>query len=495
MQLLFTSILRRIVHCIRPGTAFTIASAPAESNMCFYIKVLGDWTSKLKDALRERISSESAQPLEVQIRGPFGAPAQHVRGYQRVILISGGVGATPFCSICKDLHGKFSEIGDPELSKAAQQPQSKDISKVEEELMSSVTQIYDESIEALDDSEGGDCDVGAPYSLRTLFAMTNECSEVHQVPVSLGKGIYERKEKGLGEGRNLSDVEEGMDKDRKDLSDPVQTSVFSDSFREWKYRGNTMDSNDESLEEQNMWIDCLDAASVIQNVVYISRHGRVLNFLHTVGMNLALFMVMLARIFIVALAAIFDAMYMAVDPYSSRLFTRSWIVAIDLSLGMFILLVVSATICLEMFTYRWAFFEMRGRTLDLCLLLPSIVLSLLCQIFSILEGNRYFFLPAQVHVFVVLPLVMMLLIYRLHRIIGSRVLLADSFAKTDFGGIRAIDFIWTVPYGNDDDWLREELSPLANGTQLRLHRFLTREQDEDAESVSGSIGGLTTTFG
>lgn len=38
----------------------------------------------------------------VQLRGPHGAPAQHVGNYEHVVLISGGIGSTPFCSIIKD---------------------------------------------------------------------------------------------------------------------------------------------------------------------------------------------------------------------------------------------------------------------------------------------------------------------------------------------------------------------------------------------------------
>lgn len=82
---------------------FTIASAPHESEIVFYIKAVGDWTISMYRLFSERIR-ERGNDIEVHIRGPFGAPAQHVGQFDRVIVIGGGVGATPFCSVVKDAH-------------------------------------------------------------------------------------------------------------------------------------------------------------------------------------------------------------------------------------------------------------------------------------------------------------------------------------------------------------------------------------------------------
>lgn len=79
---------------------FTIASSPHQSEMLFYIKVNGDWTKKL----HELCSSEDHEDITILVRGPYGAPAQHVGQYEHVVLISGGVGATPFASITKYAH-------------------------------------------------------------------------------------------------------------------------------------------------------------------------------------------------------------------------------------------------------------------------------------------------------------------------------------------------------------------------------------------------------
>lgn len=91
---------------------FTIASSPHESEMLFYIKVNGDWTRKLYALFKERDGEH--EDVNIHVRGPYGAPAQHVGQYEHVVLISGGVGATPFASITKYAHHwilNFTERG------------------------------------------------------------------------------------------------------------------------------------------------------------------------------------------------------------------------------------------------------------------------------------------------------------------------------------------------------------------------------------------------
>lgn len=77
--------------------------------MSFYIKLLGNWTKQLHSAFQARIASDGTQPLGVFVRGPFGAPKQHVDKYSRIFLISGGIGATPLLSICKQPHHLHEE--------------------------------------------------------------------------------------------------------------------------------------------------------------------------------------------------------------------------------------------------------------------------------------------------------------------------------------------------------------------------------------------------
>ncbi len=69
---------------------FTISSAPGEDRLRFTMKVLGDWTRKVREEL---------QPGgEVLVRGPYGRfDASKARG-KKQIWIAGGIGLTPFLS-------------------------------------------------------------------------------------------------------------------------------------------------------------------------------------------------------------------------------------------------------------------------------------------------------------------------------------------------------------------------------------------------------------
>ena len=71
---------------------FTISSAPGEDRLRFSIKVLGDWTRQVRDAL--------TPGGDVLVRGPYGRfvsdPAAH-----RQVWLAGGIGITPFLSMVR----------------------------------------------------------------------------------------------------------------------------------------------------------------------------------------------------------------------------------------------------------------------------------------------------------------------------------------------------------------------------------------------------------
>jgi predicted ferric reductase len=85
---------------------FTIASAPHEAEMVFYVKAAGDWTTELFQLFANRLREGygPGDDIEVHIRGPFSTPATKFDQFEHLILIGGGVGATPFCSVVKSLH-------------------------------------------------------------------------------------------------------------------------------------------------------------------------------------------------------------------------------------------------------------------------------------------------------------------------------------------------------------------------------------------------------
>jgi len=85
---------------------FSLASSPHENHVTFYIKVNGDWTSQLYKLCTRDDQEVKTQPLKITVfvSGAHGAPAEHMGQYEHIILISGGVGATPFTSITKYVH-------------------------------------------------------------------------------------------------------------------------------------------------------------------------------------------------------------------------------------------------------------------------------------------------------------------------------------------------------------------------------------------------------
>lgn len=115
---------------------FTIASAPHEEHMVFFIKSGGDWTNALVDHVRAAAgdlsgdrSMDNPPPthLDIHVRGPFGAPAQHTGQYSRVLLVAGGVGVTPFLSVAKDADRVIKEVRAADAAAAAANPRRKSV--------------------------------------------------------------------------------------------------------------------------------------------------------------------------------------------------------------------------------------------------------------------------------------------------------------------------------------------------------------------------------
>ena len=68
---------------------FTISSAPGEDSLRFTMKVLGDWTRKVREELKPG--------GKVQVRGPYGRFDASKAG-KKQIWLAGGIGLTPFLS-------------------------------------------------------------------------------------------------------------------------------------------------------------------------------------------------------------------------------------------------------------------------------------------------------------------------------------------------------------------------------------------------------------
>ncbi len=72
---------------------FTISSAPDENRLRFTIKVLGDWTRKIREELKPG--------GDVIVRGPYGRFNTDKLNGKKQVWIAGGIGVTPFLSMVR----------------------------------------------------------------------------------------------------------------------------------------------------------------------------------------------------------------------------------------------------------------------------------------------------------------------------------------------------------------------------------------------------------
>lgn len=109
-ELCFPEISRTQFHPL------TIASAPHEDFVTFYVKQVGDWTMALRNLMRTGLSCPEGKRIAYKVRGPFGSPAQHFGRYKRVVFVSGGIGGTPFLSAVNDYHHKVQSSSSPPVT-------------------------------------------------------------------------------------------------------------------------------------------------------------------------------------------------------------------------------------------------------------------------------------------------------------------------------------------------------------------------------------------
>jgi len=78
----------------------SISSAPHEEKVTLHIRSLGGWTAKLLKL------AEQEEEIKILLEGPYGSPAVDLDDdskYKRVLLVTGGIGATHTHSIAKSL--------------------------------------------------------------------------------------------------------------------------------------------------------------------------------------------------------------------------------------------------------------------------------------------------------------------------------------------------------------------------------------------------------
>lgn len=445
--------------------AFTIASAPYESNMTFYIKSTGDWTDRLRKEMESLISGGEEKPLDVLVRGPYGAPAQHVNGYDRILLISGGIGATPFVSIAKYIN--YVIEGQSKNDEGTSTTDGDDIvPKANEGLRKSMNIAYEE------DSSTSESDFD---SLATPKALAYQEPVMTELRVS---GPPKTKGDGTAEWKS---------------ADVLGRSFRERSVNDWADDG----SYTTEFASSTMKIDNVQVAKSIQERVEMAKSSRMVLFFRSVTVNMSLCLLMTMRVVVVAYVHLF---HVSPGNFSMELPNVSeqhgWMTALDLVLGLAMFLIFGATVAVEARMYGKKYFTSMRRKIDLLALLPLSLGSNFLGLFLLVTTYRVPKLMVIFHFCVVMISLLLLLVYRLASVIGSRILQADRVGDQWFNDLRSVDFMWTTPTEGDDEWIRDEFSDLADGKRLRLHRYVTRGNAEDyLESGPLNTDALTTNIG
>ncbi|XP_058089938.1 ferric reduction oxidase 6-like [Magnolia sinica] len=80
---------------------YSVSSSPLDGkhHLSILIKVLGDWTRRLKD----NIENSERPKITASVEGPYGHESMHHLRYENLVLIAGGIGISPFLAILRDI--------------------------------------------------------------------------------------------------------------------------------------------------------------------------------------------------------------------------------------------------------------------------------------------------------------------------------------------------------------------------------------------------------
>lgn len=403
---------------------FTIASSPHEHTMCFYIKANGNWTKALYKEFESRIARTKVDLLQVRVRGPFGAPAQHISSYKRIVLISGGIGATPFTAIAKYLHHLSSrhDTQNTRLDHLYTQCSAKE-SLLQHRVNKTVGRLYDLSF---DDKP-----------LVEVLKQQRAMYIAETLSIASSNGHLQSKLSG-----NESDSSDAI---TITVRDPSETAA------------STNDRDDRVTPRH-----------------FPDLHGlraRALSVLRTTRVVLLLLLIQLVRISFVAIVKIwelgkFGFATTSLDPRGY------WALCADTALGGVVTAIMTLTIVLELSYLRAKYFWRLDRCLDLVSFVPASLLVFLLSARS-LRSNVVSGAFTIAHFALLLPLQFAQLSFRMFCARGFAGV--DPLCSKGRGDAPEVDFVWTTRTASDDEWLRDELRTLADSSALRLHRYVTRE--------------------
>lgn len=469
---------------------FTIASASHETTMSFYIKALGDWTDALHAAFQSRLDGDVLETLAVRVRGPYGAPCQDVKGYERVVLISGGIGATPFSAVCKDLHHLNTTLNKPIVSDFKK---GHGLKAIEPRVHQAISALYDVDIENLS-NESVEVERRSQYvaDMIRMTSATLNGRDPHPAETSDSDADFdfdavhveedELSSERMNSRRNsfltVESAEGGVGQERSFSPTQASTTAF-------------VSGKGESFFSAQTSVDGKHGQARLRKLY--NHRGRLLAFLHTTRLNFLLLLSLIARIVVLCMASIFSADYVRLHNPPDTLSSGQWVVIADTSLNSLLAVILPLTIFLEISFMGVRFFKTFGRCVDFFAFLPLTIVCTAIGVKTWITSEPESVVVLVFHYVVFIPVMFILLSFRMYRSIGSRSLLVNEPCKCELHGkIPDVDFVWTTPTSTDDAWLRGELEPLATGTEVKLHRYVTRAKS-DADIEGGTEGFITTT--
>lgn len=592
---------------------FTIASAPHESEIVFYIKAVGDWTRALYQLFAQRLTNDEGEDIEVHIRGPYGAPAQHVGQFDRVILIGGGVGATPFCSVVKDAHNwitnwvpRHHRRNRDSRGRRARNPPCQD------EIYATMSFGSDDSSQRTSGEDGSDSShlfTTNVISERLISIGSYDETDIETATRRADRGhdkeqkTHEVKQEGKPEvaesdtagtptmhtardyliaiesngessttpsapsapsaptARTVPTLQtlptetterkiqveekskEGHDR-RTDKRRTTFRQVRNDEYEDGQERMGTYHENSAGSHQRSLdYMSALQTVcgedggdeifqkslgmmvsmnfgslSLVKNMQIIKaqrdmRQGRAdslatlsteislnmlknprimfLLYMRSVTINMLMLWILILRFTIAGAAFIFNEFRVFQDGLA--LYEAPALTVTDLILTLTLTILVGTPCIVEMLELGSALLH----AIDLFVLTPIGLFSVIVDAVALAgHGKQVDQLFNLFHVFVVWPILLILILLRLLHVVGERIAQAENMTTTH-STTKAVDFFWTAPLREDDQWLVNELQKYSDLSRVRMHRYLTRSsaEDEAANGASSARTNIRTNYG
>lgn len=461
--------------------------------MTFYIKALGDWTTTLYEAFQGRRSGVEDAPLKVRVRGPFGAPAQQVERYQRIVLVSGGIGATPFMSICKQLHFLHSKSNShmcgQELAKRKERAlQDAHLADgAEAQIKKSIESIYGFNISNLD------IDSALQQSTKAQYLRSDESSDGEK------KAINAKSTESFTETE--SDLDDNLTSDQ-----PVTSGTSLQSRQEFSKGLNKAEENEGSSAETVLDIhppapayrSKMEKISTDEILTPAERHAKMkaarrknartnlLLFFHSSQVSFLLCVLAVCRLAVVIAGSIFKTdyvMFAFIQEIAEEPPKGAWVPLAYASLTVPIAFVILLTISLEVSFWKGRTFRSVKRSVEVIMFGPILIALTAIEFWRWKSethgGQAVILLQYVIFQFIII----LLLLSRMLRAVGKCGLHIDDdkgiCGPHDSMSIPEVDFIWTARNSDEDSWLRRELCEVTDGRAVRVHRYVTRGKESD----------------